>query len=146
MKGKILDFNTQTNQGIISGNDGNRYEFSTFEWKSEKSPSVNKMVDFEVDGTTATAIYLDSTVSSQKNKMVAGLLSLFIGAFGIHKFYLGCTTAGIVMLVVFLFGFILLGIPSFIIGAIAFIEAILYFIKTDDEFEEKYVSNKRCWF
>jgi TM2 domain-containing membrane protein YozV len=73
-------------------------------------------------------------------------LALFLGGLGIHKFYLGCTTAGIVMLVMFLFGFIVIGIPSFIIAMIALIEALIYFFKSDEAFEETYVNNKRCWF
>ncbi|WP_428737720.1 TM2 domain-containing protein [Sulfurimonas sp.] len=85
-------------------------------------------------------------MSSEKNKIVAALLAFFLGGFGIHKFYLGCTTAGIIMLVVFLGGIILLGIPSMIIGIIAFIEFILYLIKSDEEFDRIYVKNQKCWF
>jgi hypothetical protein len=50
------------------------------------------------------------------------------------------------MLVMFLFGFIVIGIPSFIITGIALIEALIYFFKSDDTFEETYVNNKKCWF
>ena len=35
----------------------------------------------------------------KKNKIVAALLAFFLGTLGIHKFYLGKTTAGIIMLV-----------------------------------------------
>lgn len=77
---------------------------------------------------------------------MAGLLAFFLGGFGVHKFYLGCTTSGIIMLVVFLFGFIIIGIPSLIIALIAFIEALIYLFKSDEQFEEIYVNNKKCWF
>ena len=50
------------------------------------------------------------------------------------------------MLVVFLGGWILLGIPSMIIGFIAFIEGILYMIKSDEVFNEVYIVNKKSWF
>jgi hypothetical protein len=50
------------------------------------------------------------------------------------------------MLLVFLFGFILIGIPSAVIGIIALIEAVIYLCKSDDEFFETYVANKRAWF
>lgn len=147
MKGKILDYNIQKSEGIISSDDGNRYTFTSSEWKSDKSPAVNQSVDFQIDGENAIQIYLDKiAVSSSKSKIAAGLLAIFLGGFGIHKFYLGCNTAGIIMLLVFLFGFILLGFPSIIIGLIAFIEGILYFIKSDEDFEEIYVNNKKCWF
>ena len=81
-----------------------------------------------------------------KNKVVAMLLAFFLGGFGIHKFYLGCTKAGVIMLVVFLLGFVLFGIPSFIIGVISLIEAILYIAKSDADFKRTYVENKKCWF
>lgn len=147
MKGKILDFNIQSSSGVISGNDGNRYNFTSSEWKSDKSPATNQVVDFSVDGGNATSIYLESSsVSGEKSKIVAGLLAFFLGGLGIHKFYLGCNGAGIIMLVVFLLGFVLFGLPSIIIAVIAFIEFIVYIIKSDEDFERIYVQNKKCWF
>lgn len=59
MKGKILDFNIQNSSGIISAEDGNRYNFITKEWRSDKSPAVNQTVDFSIEGENATAIYLE---------------------------------------------------------------------------------------
>lgn len=35
-----------------------------------------------------------------KSKLVAGLLGIFLGGFGIHRFYLGFTTIGVVQIVV----------------------------------------------
>ncbi|OOE70192.1 hypothetical protein BZG14_00550, partial [Salinivibrio sp. IB282] len=61
-------------------------------------------------------------------------------------FYLGYTKEGLIMLLAFLFGFILLGIPSIIIGIIAFVEFIIYLIKTDKEFEATYVNAHKGWF
>lgn len=39
-----------------------------------------------------------------KSKMAAGLLGIFLGAFGVHNFYLGYTTKGIIQLVVSIVG------------------------------------------
>lgn len=64
-----------------------------------------------------------------KNKLVAGLLALFLGGFGIHKFYLGKIGMGILYLL-FCWTFI----PSFV----AFIEAIIYFATSDENFARKY--------
>ena len=33
MKGKILDYNIQESNGIISGDDGQRYSFENKDWK-----------------------------------------------------------------------------------------------------------------
>ena len=40
-----------------------------------------------------------------KDKLVAGLLAIFIGTLGIHKFYLGYTKSGVIMLLVSLLTF-----------------------------------------
>ena len=61
MKGKILHFSIPENQGVISGDDGNRYTFSGKEWKSEALPQPGRRVDFDTAGQTATAIFQDST-------------------------------------------------------------------------------------
>ncbi len=34
-----------------------------------------------------------------KSKLVAGLLGIFVGGFGVHRFYLGYTTIGVIQLV-----------------------------------------------
>lgn len=36
----------------------------------------------------------------QKSKLVAGLLGIFLGAYGIHNFYLGNTKKGVIQLIV----------------------------------------------
>jgi len=61
MKGKILDYSIQNSSGIISGEDGNRYEFTNAEWKSDKAPKANQSVDFEADEKNAKGVYLESS-------------------------------------------------------------------------------------
>ena len=60
MKGKILDYSISESKGLISGADGNRYSFTNSEWRSDKAPAKNQIVDFEIDGTSAKGIYLES--------------------------------------------------------------------------------------
>ena len=147
MKGKILDFNEENRTGVISGDDGNRYNFEIGQWKTDVLPKVSDEVDFSENDGTAEAIYLMRNPSNASSKKVAAaLFAFFLGAFGAHKFYLGYTKQGVIMLLVFLFGFILLGFPSLIIGVIAFIEFILYLVKSDEDFEQIYVLNKKPWF
>lgn len=147
MKGKILDFNSDRRNGIISADDGNRYTFEISNWKSSTLPKTGTKVDFSINNETAEHIYQEpgSTGDSSK-KLTAALLALFLGAFGAHKFFLGYKTQGIIMLVVFIFGFIFVGIPSMIVGFIAFIEFILYLTKSDEEFEKTYVTSSKPWF
>ncbi|XID74643.1 DUF805 domain-containing protein [Alkanindiges sp. WGS2144] len=47
MKGTILDFSIQTNTGIISGEDGKRYQFTGSEWKEQQTPQRGIQVDFD---------------------------------------------------------------------------------------------------
>ena len=79
----------------------------------------------------------------EKSKIAAGLLAIFLGAFGIHKFYLGYTKAGVIMLLVSVLSLFLL---SWIMGIIALIEGIIYLTKDDYDFYMTYVANKKPWF
>jgi TM2 domain-containing membrane protein YozV len=148
MKGKILDFNTEKRTGLISGDDGNRYNLEISNWKGSALPSAGATVDFTANGENAQDVYLDASTSSQvgSKKIAAALFAFFLGAFGAHKFYLGYTKQGVIMLLVFVLGWILLGIPSVVIAIIAFIEFVLYLVKSDQEFQDTYVVGKKAWF
>ena len=60
MKGKVLDFSLAQSEGVISCDDGNRYTFQGFEWKSQSHPVAGARVDFESEGKTAIGVYLDA--------------------------------------------------------------------------------------
>lgn len=82
-----------------------------------------------------------------KSKIAAGLLAIFLGSLGIHKFYLGYSGAGIVMLLVTLLaGIVTLGLAAAIMSLIALIEGIIYLTKTDEQFYYTYVAGKKSWF
>ncbi len=154
MKGQILDFTVQTNSGVISGEDGARYAFAGAEWNGDTPPARGMRVDFDVKDTNAIAVYkaLGGSIGAteSKNKMAAGLLAIFLGGLGIHKFYLGFTGPGLVFLLVNTVGWfvtwMLLGIPNFALAVIALIEGIIYLTKSDEEFEQMYVIDKKQWF
>ncbi len=79
--------------------------------------------------------------------MAAGLLAIFLGGIGIHKFYLGYAKEGVIMLLVSLIGGVItVGIASIIVGVIALIEGIMYLTKTDEQFEDIYVQGRKGWF
>ena len=82
-----------------------------------------------------------SAVVRGKSKVAAGLLALFLGGLGIHKFYLGYVGAGIVHLIL---TFIIIGIP--VNWIVTIIEAIIYFTKSDEDFHQTYVVNRKSFF
>ncbi len=83
----------------------------------------------------------------QKDHVSAGLLAVFLGMFGVHKFYLGCNQAGFIMLAVSIIGGILtFGLAAAVIWLIAIIEGIIYLSKSQTEFDQMYVLNQRDWF
>lgn len=86
-------------------------------------------------------------VVAAKDHVAAGLLAIFLGSLGIHKFYLGYNTAGFIMLAVSILGGLLtFGLAAAVMGLIGFIEGILYLVKSQSEFEQIYVFSKREWF
>lgn len=81
MKGTVLDFNIQTNFGIIVGDDEQRYRFQGKDWMEANSPARGMKVDFALgEEATATEIYLQlgvvktkpitNTASSESNGFV----------------------------------------------------------------------------
>lgn len=83
----------------------------------------------------------------RKDHVAAGLLAIFLGLFGVHKFYLGCNNAGFIMLAVSIIGGICtFGLAAAVIWLIAIIEGITYLSKSQTEFDRIYVLNQRDWF
>ena len=82
-----------------------------------------------------------------KDHVAAGLLAIFLGVFGVHKFYLGYNTSGFIMLAVTILGSIFtLGLAAGVMWVIALIEGIIYLVKSQSEFDAIYVANKKEWF
>ena len=164
MRGTVLEFDLQSSSGLISGEDGHRYPFHGTDVKSDfKALRLGVEVDFETEGATATSIYiisrprargslssgLDSLSSGQqgpKSKIVAGLLAIFLGQMGIHKFYLGYNLPGLILLLVALFGHLGLFIPNVIALIVSVVEGVIYLTKSDEDFDATYVSGTKHWF
>ena len=79
-------------------------------------------------------------VPPQDNKkLVAGLCGILLGGFGVHRFILGDTTGGLIRI----------GITFITCGAgslIGLIEGIIYLTKTDEDFYQTYIVQKKAWF
>ena len=86
----------------------------------------------------------ESNLTEASNKkLAAGLLAIFLGSFGVHKFVLGYNTAGLIMLLVTV---LTCGIAGFVMGVIGIIEGIIYLTKSPEEFESIYLQNSKEWF
>ena len=84
-----------------------------------------------------------SLSSGPKSKTIAGVLGIFLGGIGGHKFYLGYNKEGVILLLMTVLSFgILLGVSALI----GFIEGIMYLLKSDEDFAATYVDNKKGWF
>ncbi|HIK14173.1 MAG TPA: TM2 domain-containing protein [Leptolyngbyaceae cyanobacterium M33_DOE_097] len=79
-------------------------------------------------------------VSSKK--LAAGICGILLGGLGIHKFILGYTQEGLIMLLVSL---LTCGFGGVVMGIIGLIEGIIYLTKSDDEFAQIYMNNKKGW-
>jgi TM2 domain-containing membrane protein YozV len=82
-------------------------------------------------------------IPGAEKKVIAGVLAILLGSLGIHKFYLGYTKAGIIMLAI---SVVTCGFGATIVWIIALIEGITYLTKSDQEFVDTYVTGKKEWF
>jgi TM2 domain-containing membrane protein YozV len=75
----------------------------------------------------------------ESKRITAGILAIFLGGMGIHKFYLGYTRAGLIHLLLF---FCSCGATKLI----GWIEAIVYLTKSDADFVQTYQRGQKEWF
>jgi len=76
-------------------------------------------------------------------KIPAGICGILLGSLGIHKFILGYTGAGLVMLLVTI---LTCGVAGVLMHLIGLIEGIIYLCKPDEEFVRVYVDGRKEWF
>jgi TM2 domain-containing membrane protein YozV len=76
-------------------------------------------------------------------KLAAGICAILLGSLGIHKFILGMTTPGVIMLLITV---LTCGIGAAATSIIGIIEGVIYLTKSDEEFYRDYMVNKKEWF
>lgn len=99
-----------------------------------------------------------------QKRLIAGLLGIFLGSLGVHKFYLGLNTQGLLILglnvgvwiLALLVGLVTLGLGLIItlplaglvssaLGLLGLIEGILYLTKSDTDFQRDYLVARKPW-
>ena len=91
------------------------------------------------------------SAGGDNKKILGGILAIFVGWAGMHKFILGYQKEGVILLVISVIGFVLtcIGIGVFLVwatGLIGLIEGIIYLTKSDEEFYNTYQVGRRPWF
>lgn len=95
------------------------------------------VVSHDVQGLSHDAVEFAS------KKIPAGVCGILLGSLGVHKFILGQTTPGLIMLLVTL---LTCGFGGMIMHPIGLIEGIIYLTKSDREFYQQYAVEKKGWF
>lgn len=86
-----------------------------------KNLSENKKVEEKTNNQNT----VNSSNLNSKSKTAAGLLGIFLGAFGVHNFYLGYTNKAIPQLILGTAGALLCGIGPIVSGIWGFVEGIM---------------------
>lgn len=76
-------------------------------------------------------------------KLAAGICGILVGSLGVHKFILGYTTEGVIMLLVSLLS---CGILAFVMSIIGIVEGVMYLTKSDEDFVHIYIEGRKGWF
>jgi len=75
---------------------------------------------------------------AHSKKMATGLCGILVSAFAIHRFLLGDTKGGVIR--------ILLNLACGAGAIISLIEGIIYITKSDEDFHQTYMVEKKEWF
>ena len=87
---------------------------------------------------------LPPTIATRaSSKIPAGICGILLGSLGIHKFILGYTGAGLIVLLATVLTCGIAGVVTHLIGLI---EGIIYLTKSDEEFVRIYVDGRKEWF
>lgn len=72
-------------------------------------------------------------------KVLAGVLGILLGGFGVHRFVLGDTSGGLVRIGITI-------VTCGMGGIIGLVEGIIYLTKSDEEFVQTYLNEGKKWF
>jgi TM2 domain-containing membrane protein YozV len=124
----------------------------------EETPAETPVETPVVPAPEAAPPVAGAQIPGAEKKLLAGILAIVVGSLGIHKFVLGYTKEGVIMLSCTIGGYILGIIGSMVVigcvffllpmaaGVIGLVEGIMYLTKSDEEFVNTYITNKKPWF
>ncbi|GGK13860.1 hypothetical protein GCM10007962_05160 [Yeosuana aromativorans] len=120
------------------------------EEKNETDDLKNKAKEFADEAKESASEFTENakeTFTGNNKKILAGVLAIILGVFGIHKFVLGYTKEGIIILVITLIlGILTCGMAGWVMSVLGLIEGIIYLTKSDEEFYNTYQVGKKPWF
>jgi len=149
MRGRVLGVDSRTGDGVVAGDDGQRYTFRPADWAARGEPEIGIEVDFETERSHALSIFpipatpvattgpaalpANAPRRTDRNKYVAALLAFFLGTLGLHRFYLGRNGSGIMMLVL-----TITVVGALVTAPLALIDTVRTLFMSDDEFARRY--------
>lgn len=83
MIGRILEYDKKIHEGVISGEDGNRYTFNSDDWKNELNPYKNQKVDFLIEEGHAKEVYLVEEEDLDNKNNFLPIISVILSVLGI---------------------------------------------------------------
>ena len=92
-----------------------------------------------METTKPTENWNKPNYNQENKKIAAGVLAILVGYLGIHKFYLGYNTEGLIQLILTI-------CTCGIAGIIPFVEGIIYLTTSEDDFYQTYQVGKKGWF
>ena len=111
---------------------------SRYQWKEEEQREANSYKDSGRQSYSSSRTYEQTAATSYDNipkelsrRVIAAILSLLLGTFGVQYFYLKKPFQGVLCII-----FCYTGIPSLI----GLIQGIIWLTTTDADFESKYPS------
>lgn len=147
MRGQILGVDVRSGDGLVAGEDGERYTFAPEDWAQHGEPMRGQLVDFEAAAGRARNVFpvpvapaaaalpaaAAPAPTTDRNKYIAAVLAFLFGIFGIHRFYLGRVTSGIIMAVL---TFTVIG--ALVTVPLSIVDMVRYLVMSDRDFAARY--------
>jgi TM2 domain-containing membrane protein YozV len=76
---------------------------------------------------------------AESKRILCGILAIVLNGLGIHRFILGDVMGGILRIVITI-------VTCGLGGIIGIVEGIIYLTKTDEQFYQEYIVQKKAWF